>query len=164
MKESENIYRALSMVDNLAQLYNSRHFNKQLQIEIDRVNRYNDPLTLILFDIDNFKDFNDAYGHVEGDRVFMCLGQVVKKCLRKTDTAYRYGGEEFTVILPMTKKENGFITAENTQESDEQIFCLKRRGGDDMGRRPCERQKAAGKGSRLMIFLGDDAVPPDVLR
>lgn len=116
LKESELRYRELSIVDNLTQLYNSRQFNNQLQVEIDRVNRYDDSLTLILFDIDNFKDFNDAYGHVEGDRVLMCLGQVVKKCLRKTDSAYRYGGEEFTIILPMTKKEDGYITAERIRE------------------------------------------------
>jgi len=116
LKESELRYRELSIVDNLTQLFNSRHFNNQMQIEIDRVNRYDDPLTLILFDIDNFKDFNDAYGHVEGDRVLMSLGQVIKKCLRKTDSAYRYGGEEFTIILPMTKKEDGYITAERIRE------------------------------------------------
>jgi diguanylate cyclase (GGDEF)-like protein len=69
-------------------------------------------LTLLLLDIDNFKEFNDAYGHVEGDQVLSQLGKVVKQCLRQTDSAYRYGGEEFTILLPMTTSGEGVITAE----------------------------------------------------
>ena len=65
-----------------------------------------------MLDLDNFKAFNDAYGHVEGDHVLWRLGQVVKRCLRETDFAFRYGGEEFTVILPMTTGEEGVVTAE----------------------------------------------------
>ncbi len=112
LKESEQRYRELSIVDDLTQLYNSRNFYFQLKIELDRSNRYEQPLTLLLLDIDNFKHFNDTYGHVEGDQVLQRLGQVVKRCLRETDFAYRYGGEEFTVILPMTTSVAGAITAE----------------------------------------------------
>jgi len=65
-----------------------------------------------MLDIDNFKAFNDAYGHVEGDQVLFRLGQVVKRCLRETDFAYRYGGEEFTILLPMTTSADGAVTAE----------------------------------------------------
>jgi diguanylate cyclase (GGDEF)-like protein/PAS domain S-box-containing protein len=110
--ESEKRYRELSIVDDLTQLYNSRHFYFQLKIELDRSNRYEQPLTLLLLDLDNFKAFNDAYGHVEGDQVLWRLGQVVKRCLRETDFAYRYGGEEFTIILPMTTSADGAVTAE----------------------------------------------------
>ena len=110
--KSERRYRELSIVDDLTQLYNSRHFYFQLKIELDRSNRYEQPLTLLLLDLDNFKAFNDAYGHVEGDQVLMRLGQVVKRCLRETDFAFRYGGEEFTVILPMTTSADGAVTAE----------------------------------------------------
>ena len=81
-------------------------------MEIARANRYGQPLTLLLFDLDNFKAFNDTYGHVEGDRVLSRLGQVVKGCLRQTDSAYRYGGEEFTILLPMTTSEDSVVTAE----------------------------------------------------
>jgi diguanylate cyclase (GGDEF)-like protein/PAS domain S-box-containing protein len=112
LQESENRYRELSIVDDLTQLYNSRHFYFQLKIELDRSNRYEQPLTLLLLDLDNFKAFNDAYGHVEGDQVLRRLGQVVKRCLRETDFAYRYGGEEFTVLLPMTTSTDGAVTAE----------------------------------------------------
>jgi diguanylate cyclase (GGDEF)-like protein/PAS domain S-box-containing protein len=112
LKESEKRYRELSIIDGLTQLNNSRHFYFQLKIELDRSNRYGQPLTLLLLDLDDFKRFNDTYGHVEGDQVLFRLGQVVKRCLRETDFAYRYGGEEFTVILPMTTSADGANTAE----------------------------------------------------
>ena len=112
LKESERKYRELSIIDGLTQLYNSRHFFDQLQMEIGRVNRYGVPLSLILLDLDNFKAFNDTCGHVEGDRSLTRLGQVIKRCLRNTDSAYRYGGEEFTILLPMTKSAEGVIMAE----------------------------------------------------
>ena len=94
LKESEKRFRDLSIIDNLTQLFNSRHFYENLKIEIDRVNRYNGPMTLVLLDVDNFKVFNDTHGHIEGDQVLIRLGQIIKKCLRKTDSAYRYGGED----------------------------------------------------------------------
>jgi diguanylate cyclase (GGDEF)-like protein/PAS domain S-box-containing protein len=112
LQESEERYHALSIVDDLTLLYNSRHFYFQLKIELERSNRYGHPLTLLLLDIDNFKHFNDTYGHVEGDQVLRRLGQVIKRCLRETDFAYRYGGEEFTILLPMTQSADGAVTAE----------------------------------------------------
>jgi len=112
LKESEERYRELSIIDDLTQLYNSRHFYSQLQMELDRIERHDYPLTLLLLDIDDFKVFNDTYGHIEGDQVLVRLGRVIKECLRKEDSAYRYGGEEFTIILPMTTQEEGVVTAE----------------------------------------------------
>jgi diguanylate cyclase (GGDEF)-like protein/PAS domain S-box-containing protein len=117
LKESEKKYRELSTIDDLTQLYNSKHFHAQLGIEIERSNRryYEQPLTLLLLDLDKFKAFNDKYGHVEGDYVLTRLGQVIKRCLRKTDSAYRYGGGEFTIMLPMTTLEEGIVTAKRIQ-------------------------------------------------
>jgi diguanylate cyclase (GGDEF)-like protein/PAS domain S-box-containing protein len=112
LRDSEERYRELSIIDDLTQLYNSRYFYHQLKMEIDRLARYEHPLTLLLLDLDNFKAFNDAYGHIEGDQVLLRLGQVIKRCLRKTDSAYRYGGEEFTIILPITTSKEGAVTAE----------------------------------------------------
>ncbi|MCX5818589.1 MAG: diguanylate cyclase [Deltaproteobacteria bacterium] len=112
LRESEKRYRELSIVDDLTQLYNSRHFYHQIKMEIDRADRYGQPLTLLLLDLDDFKRFNDAYGHIEGDQVLLRLGQVVKRCLRQTDSAYRYGGEEFTILLPMTTGRDCAVTAE----------------------------------------------------
>ena len=123
LRESEKRYRELSIIDDLTQLYNSRHFYQQLQTEIVRVNRYGQPLTLLLLDIDNFKQFNDNYGHVEGDQVLFRLGQVIKRWLRQTDSGYRYGGEEFTILLPMTTSEDGTVTAERIRtEFKKEVF------------------------------------------
>ncbi|MGD0278565.1 MAG: PAS domain S-box protein [Smithella sp.] len=116
LRKSEQRFRELSIIDDLTQLYNSRHFYAQLEIEIERSNRYAQPLTLLMLDLDNFKEFNDTYGHIEGDYVLSQLGHLVKKCLRETDSAYRYGGEEFTILLPMTTNEEGIITAKRIQD------------------------------------------------
>ncbi len=115
LRESEHRYQELSVIDDLTQLYNSRHFYAQLEREIGRSNRYKQPLTLLLLDLDKFKEFNDTYGHVEGNHVLSRLGRVVKRCLRNPDSAYRYGGEEFTIMLPMTTSEEGMITAQRIQ-------------------------------------------------
>ena len=123
LRESEKRYRELSIIDELTQLYNSRYFYHRLKIEMDRVNRYGGRMTLILLDLDDFKTFNDTYGHVEGDQVLIRLGQVIKRCLRMTDSAYRYGGEEFTILLPMTTNNNAAIVAENIRtEFKKEIF------------------------------------------
>jgi two-component system cell cycle response regulator len=92
----------LATTDGLTKLYNSRSFYTQLELEVDRTNRYKHPLSLLLLDIDHFKDYNDTFGHLEGDKVLVRFGQIIKTCLRTNDSAYRYGGEEFTVILPET--------------------------------------------------------------
>ncbi len=124
LKESEEKYRELSIVDDLTHLYNSRYFYDQLKMEIDRIERHEYPLTLMLLDLDDFKIFNDTYGHIEGDHVLLRLGQLIKRCLRKEASAYRYGGEEFTIILPMTTKEEGVVTAERIREElKNEIFC-----------------------------------------
>lgn len=98
--KSEKLYKNLSITDDLTQLYNSRYFYKKLKEEIDRSIRYKHPLSLLLIDIDDFKKINDRYGHLQGDNILKKAGSVIQDCLRKTDSAYRYGGEEFTIILP----------------------------------------------------------------
>jgi len=95
----------LAITDGLTKLYNLRHFYHQLEIEIDRCSRYGHSLALLLLDIDKFKEYNDSYGHLEGDKVLVRIGRVINSCLRTMDSAYRYGGEEFTIILPETSAE-----------------------------------------------------------
>jgi diguanylate cyclase (GGDEF)-like protein/PAS domain S-box-containing protein len=116
LRDSEKRYLELSIIDDLTQLYNSRHFYAQLEREIERSNRYGQPLTLLLLDLDKFKAFNDTYGHVQGDYVLSRLGHAIKRSMRETDSAYRYGGEEFTVILPVTTSEEGIVTAKRIQK------------------------------------------------
>jgi diguanylate cyclase (GGDEF)-like protein len=109
----------LAITDELTQLYNSRLFYKQLDLEIYRSKRYEHPLSLLFLDVDHFKKYNDAYGHVQGDKVLIRLGQIIKSCLRTMDSAYRYGGEEFTVILPETEGKEALIVAARIKASME---------------------------------------------
>lgn len=117
LRESENSYRTLSITDALTMLYNSRHFYDRLGSEIERAIRYRHPLSLLLIDADNFKQVNDTYGHLEGDRALQMLADVIKSCLRSADTAYRYGGEEFTVLLPETSLKAAELLAERLREA-----------------------------------------------
>ncbi len=101
----------LAITDGLTKLHNSRSFYSQLEVEVDRYNRYKRSLALMLMDIDHFKKYNDTYGHLEGDKALVRIAQIIKSCLRKLDSAYRYGGEEFTVILPETSCEEAHTVA-----------------------------------------------------
>jgi len=107
----------LAITDGLTKLYNSRNFYKQIDSEVDRSKRYNHPLSLLFMDIDHFKHYNDTYGHLQGDKVLARLGKVIKSCLRKMDTAYRYGGEEFTVILPETSRGEVMTVAKRIKDA-----------------------------------------------
>jgi len=108
--------RELAITDDLTKLYNSRHFYHQLENEIHRYNRYQRSLSLLLIDVDHFKEFNDTYGHLEGDQVLFQIAKLIKSCLRTMDTAYRYGGEEFTVILPETTCDAAMAVSERINE------------------------------------------------
>ncbi|MEW6260522.1 MAG: diguanylate cyclase [Thermodesulfobacteriota bacterium] len=104
--------KILSITDDLTQLYNSRHFHGQIVVEVERVNRYHHPLSLLLLDVDLFKSINDRFGHLNGDLVLAHIGSLLKLSLRAMDSAYRYGGEEFAVILPVTTGEEAMVVAE----------------------------------------------------
>ena len=114
-----NELQNLAITDGLTKLYNSRYFYKQLDQEIGRVFRYDRDLSMLLMDIDHFKDFNDNYGHMEGDKVLVMISSKILSCLRKNDSAYRYGGEEFTVLLPETGSAAAVLVAERIRETIE---------------------------------------------
>lgn len=92
--------RQMAITDALTGLYNRRYFEKVLPQELERARRYSQPFSILLIDADNFKKVNDTFGHPMGDRVLATIGQTIKKSLRTVDFAFRYGGEEFVVILP----------------------------------------------------------------
>ena len=106
-------------LDGLTGLYNHRMFQEMLREEINRTQRYRRPLSLIMLDIDHFKKFNDAYGHPVGDEVIVMVARTLRSLSRTTDRAFRYGGEEFTVMLPETKCENGLIFAQRIRQKVE---------------------------------------------
>jgi diguanylate cyclase (GGDEF)-like protein/PAS domain S-box-containing protein len=116
IKKSRQRYKELAIIDDLTRLYNSRQFFKQLTKEIRRTTRYKHHLSLVLMDIDDFKAYNDTWGHLEGDQVLMGLGRVIRDSIRKADTAYRYGGEEFVVLLPETPGSDAMRLAERIRE------------------------------------------------
>ena len=90
----------LSITDSLTGLYNQRHFYNRLREETQRAARQNHPLSIILMDLDNFKAYNDTYGHLMGDELLQKVGRIIRTCIRENvDTGYRYGGDEFAVIL-----------------------------------------------------------------
>ena len=110
--------KEMSIKDSLTGLYNQRHFYDRLQGEMERARRQGHPLSLLLFDVDGFKSFNDSHGHLEGDRVLQTVGSVVLECTRDAvDTAYRYGGDEFTVILPEADSDQASQIAERLRAS-----------------------------------------------
>lgn len=106
--ENARIYNQMeeqAIKDGLTQLYNHSYFQHALSEEIDRAERYQQDLSLLLLDIDNFKEINDTYGHPVGDKVLEELSTILKRITRKIDIAARYGGEEFAIILPETDIE-----------------------------------------------------------
>ena len=95
----ERRYHQLSITDSLTGLYNARYFWSKLESEIQHAQEMRQPLSLVLMDVDNFKDFNDNYGHPEGDKVLAELGRLMRTAVRPADTPCRYGGEEFALTL-----------------------------------------------------------------
>ncbi len=111
----ETIYR-MTIMDGLTGVNNKRYLLETLEREIPRARRHQRPLTLVMFDIDRFKDINDTFGHLAGDYVLKDLAQLVKARLRPDDVIGRYGGEEFSVILPETSLSGGAKIADDLRE------------------------------------------------
>jgi two-component system cell cycle response regulator len=107
----EEIYR-LTTVDGLTQIFNKRYFAEALDREIARASRYRRELSLVMFDLDHFKDVNDTHGHLAGDSVLKTLAHTIKTRIRTEDIFARYGGEEFAIILPEIEGHNAHQFAE----------------------------------------------------
>lgn len=100
MRKHIQYYRDLSLTDELTGLYNKRYLKKKMKQEVDIAHQNSGQLTLVVIDIDHFKTYNDRYGHWEGDRVLVRLGEVLLTVLESWQLAFRYGGEEFVILLP----------------------------------------------------------------
>jgi diguanylate cyclase (GGDEF)-like protein/PAS domain S-box-containing protein len=120
LSESERRHRELSITDGLTGLYNSRYFYARALEEVERCNRYATQLSLILLDVDSFKRFNDTYGHLEGDRVLARLAEIIRAEIRGSDSAYRYGGEEFIVLFPEIIPDEARVVAERLRRAFEE--------------------------------------------
>lgn len=95
--------RKISLTDSLTELYNRRFFQDRMNEEIERARRHSHPVSLIMLDIDDFKNYNDTYGHLAGDEALRLTASIIKSSVRNIDLVVRYGGEEFAVILPLTE-------------------------------------------------------------
>lgn len=117
-KQLEKELKEMSIKDSLTGMYNMRHFYDRIPVEIERARRQHHPLSLLLFDVDQFKRYNDTKGHLEGDRVLQAVGQAVLECTREhVDLGFRYGGDEFTILLPETDGVQATRVAERIRMS-----------------------------------------------
>ncbi|HPG38983.1 MAG TPA: diguanylate cyclase [bacterium] len=116
LEETKEILRELATKDGLTDIYNYRYFKDTLSKEIERARRNKSQFTLIMFDIDFFKNYNDTYGHLAGDEVLRTIAGLIKRNIRSIDTAARYGGEEFALIFPETDKMAGKIVANKLKD------------------------------------------------
>ncbi|MDD3627146.1 MAG: sensor domain-containing diguanylate cyclase [bacterium] len=137
---------SLAKTDGLTELNNRRVFKDVLRNELQRAKRYNHPFSLIMIDIDNFKKYNDKWGHPEGDNVLKSLAQVFKASTRDVDTIARYGGEEFIIILPETAKKDALNIAERIRRNFNRINFY---------------PKNASKPENMTISLGVATFPED---
>ncbi|MCF6209913.1 MAG: diguanylate cyclase [Gammaproteobacteria bacterium] len=111
--------REVSNHDGLTQLFNRRYIEETLSKEFKRAQRYSHPLTVILSDIDHFKQVNDTHGHLAGDEVLRIISRRLQSNLRDTDVLGRYGGEEFLIVLPNTGTKGGKVLAERLRHAIE---------------------------------------------
>lgn len=107
----------LSITDPLTRLYNRRYFFENARIEFERIRRYGGTLSVMMMDIDHFKDLNDTFGHAKGDLVLNEIAQRIKSCIRTVDIAARYGGEEFVILMPETDLNKASQVAERVRQS-----------------------------------------------
>lgn len=136
----------LAFRDPLTGLYNFRYLEESLEMEIRRAERYGGAFSILMLDIDHFKRLNDSYGHQAGDKALQRFAETVKSALRDSDLLFRYGGEEFTVLLPDTRKSRAVIPAENVRRAVESA---------DM------EAVAPGAGLRVTCSIGVASYPDD---
>ena len=117
------IIEGRSHVDALTRLLNRRRLDDDLDAECQRCVRYARPLALVMLDVDHFKAFNDSHGHPQGDEALRQVADVIAGCVRVTDTAYRYGGEEFCILLRETSGGDALIFAERVRRRIERRFA-----------------------------------------
>jgi diguanylate cyclase (GGDEF)-like protein/PAS domain S-box-containing protein len=121
-KSLEKKLKKLSITDELTGLNNRRHFNIIAEIEVKRAKRYDSSLCLMISDLDHFKEYNDTHGHQAGDNILKLYGTTLQKTIRSTDYAFRFGGDEFVVLLPNTTQATARIIADRISSTFSKKF------------------------------------------
>lgn len=119
LKNKERVIQEIMITDKLTTLFNRQHLVTVLEDEIARCQRYDRPIALIMIDIDGLRSFNDSYGHQAGDNMLAFIGTLIKENTRKFDRAFRYGGEEFVVVLPESDLTMAYIVSERIRRGFE---------------------------------------------
>jgi diguanylate cyclase (GGDEF)-like protein len=127
LRDKAGEYAQLSITDPLTGLLNRRYIEERLTEEINRSERTGDPVSFMMLDVDEFKSYNDRYGHPAGDEALKLIGQILRDNLRGADVAARYGGEEFSVLLPETSQEEAEFIAERIRRHVEETKFERRK-------------------------------------
>jgi diguanylate cyclase (GGDEF)-like protein len=115
--------RELSVTDGLTGLYNQTHFFLLLKLQFEKAKRYHSPFSLIIFDVDNFKNYNDINGHLKGSEALQHVAELMRGVFRSSDILAKYGGDEFVIILPNSDKVGSFLAADRMREvMEEETF------------------------------------------
>ena len=124
LNEEIDLNKKLLLVDTLTNSYNRKYYVMTMNEVLSLNNRYKMPFSIILFDIDDFKKINDDYGHLVGDKVLINIVKLINEDIRKTDTLYRVGGEEFIIICKNTIKSDAIIIAEKIRKKVEESLNI----------------------------------------
>ena len=145
-----NTLNEIAIRDELTGLYNRRELNRLLDDEVDRYERYGHPVSLIMVDIDHFKAVNDTYGHPVGDQVLKQFAQIIRDVGRSVDRSIRFGGEEFSILLPETSVDKASIVAERLRTSVAKHVFI------------CDLEDGTQEKIQITISLGVSELPGDV--
>jgi diguanylate cyclase len=134
LQQSLEAIRAESLTDPLTGLGNRKYFDRMIEAAVAHALTNNEPLSLLMFDIDHFKSFNDSYGHLTGDQVLRLVGMSLKQTIKGQDITARYGGEEFAVVLPNTALRQALTVADHIRRAVMAKELKKKSTGEILGR------------------------------
>ncbi|WP_460450069.1 diguanylate cyclase [Alsobacter sp. SYSU BS001988] len=134
LRQALESIRTESLTDPLTTLANRKHLDATISHAVDHSALSGEPLTILMIDVDRFKDFNDTWGHLTGDQVLRLVAMSIKGSVRPNDTAARFGGEEFAVVLPQSSLKSGHIVAERIRQTVMGRELVKRSTGEALGR------------------------------
>src|SRR6202007_877323 len=134
LQQSLEAIRAESLTDPLTGLGNRKYFDRMIDMAVQHALETGEPLSLLMFDIDHFKSFNDSYGHLTGDQVLRLVGMSLKQTIKGQDITARYGGEEFAVVLPNTALRQALTVADHIRRAVMAKELKKKSTGEILGR------------------------------